>query len=68
MGDSSDTHKYLVSGGLVELCSFSPAGTHGKNERLRRERVEDCVCSVTGLLGLEPQLTVYTDREREATS
>lgn len=61
MGDSSDTHKYLVSGGLVELCSLSPAGTHGN-----KERVEDCVWSVTGLLG--PQLTVYTDREREATS
>lgn len=36
-GDSSDTHKYLIGGGLVELYSLSPAGTHGKNERLRQE-------------------------------
>lgn len=43
MGDSSDTHKYLISGGLVELCSLSPAGTHGKNERLRRESRGLCV-------------------------
>lgn len=43
MGDSSDTHTYLVSGGLVELCSLSPAGTRGKNERLRRESRGLCV-------------------------
>ena len=64
------THRYLISGGSVELCSLSPVGTHRKNESEVKGggRVGEYVWGVTDLLGLEPQLTVYTDREREATS
>lgn len=76
-GDGSDTQRYLISRGSVELCSLSHAGTHGRNEREVKGggrvgeyvwSVGEYVWSVTDLLGLEPQLTVYTDREREATS